>query len=125
LKSVNHAWGDHAGDVVLAESASRVMNQLRPYDETFRCGGDEFLVCTPGTTLEQGYEVAERLRHGIASAHFKVDGQDHVGITVSIGITILDPDAPVEDSIERAEQALTASKESGRNLTSVWKPSLN
>ena len=47
-----------------------------------------------------------------------------IRLTASFGITLLDPDVPVEQSIARADQALYQAKEAGRNQTRQWDPSL-
>jgi len=53
---------------------------------------------------------------------------DHGGkailVTVSFGVTLLDPDTSVEESIGRVDNALYAAKAAGRNCSRIWDPSM-
>lgn len=125
FKRVNDSHGHAAGDQVIAEVAKLIMSNMRPYDMLFRYGGEEFLICEPDTDLETGYEMLDRLRKEIAELKFD-DGHGHsFQITASFGLVLLDPDIPVERSIERADAAMYAAKKAGRNRVSVWDPSMS
>lgn len=100
------------------------MAQLRPYDMLFRYGGEEFLICTPDADLKSGYEAVERLRDGLAAIPFETDSGSSFQVTASFGVTLLDPDVSVEQSIARADKALLAAKSAGRNRVVVWDPSM-
>ncbi|TAM45423.1 MAG: diguanylate cyclase [Gammaproteobacteria bacterium] len=123
FKVVNDTHGHLAGDLVLAAFARYVMEHVRTYDKVFRYGGEEFLVCLPGTDLKTGHALIERLREGLAAT-----AVDHGGkailTTVSFGVTLLDPDISVEESIGRADKALYAAKAAGRNCSRIWDPSM-
>jgi diguanylate cyclase (GGDEF)-like protein len=124
FKDVNDNFGHAAGDDVLSQSARYLMSQMRPYDAFFRYGGEEFLFCAPDTDIRQGWAMVERLRVGLAER--AIDGQIRppIRVTASFGLAPLDPDIPVEQSIERADNALYAAKAAGRNRTIVWDASL-
>lgn len=124
FKDVNDSYGHSAGDAVLAAVARQVLSNLRPYDEFFRYGGEEFLLWTPGTDLDEHCEAIGRLREGLANTDIDVGGGRVVQITASFGVTLPDPDVPVEESIERADQALYAAKVAGRNRLRAWDPSM-
>jgi diguanylate cyclase len=124
FKEVNDLYGHTMGDQVLVEIAHRVISGLRPYDSFFRWGGEEFLICTPNTELHQARPIIDRLREQVAAMEFKGEHQKPFNVTVSFGLTLLDPDVPVEESIERADKALYAAKAAGRNQTIVWDASL-
>lgn len=124
FKSVNDGYGHQAGDIVLVETVRYMMTHLRPYDEFFRYGGEEFLFCAPGTDLEAGRQAVERLRDGLAAMPIDVGDGRVLRISASFGVTLLDPDVPVEESISRADQALYQAKAAGRNQTRIWDPSI-
>jgi len=124
FKLINDVHGHPAGDQVLAAVADYTMAQIRPYDKLFRYGGEEFLISMPHTDSKSGLDIVERLREGIAANSIHYDGND-IRITASFGLTLLDPDASVEQTIKRADNALYAAKSSGRNCTRIWDPSFD
>ena len=124
FKNVNDTYGHLAGDRVLASSAQYLMHHLRPYDKLFRYGGEEFLLCLPDTDLTAGHAMTERLRQGLSANPVALDGQDPIRVTMSFGITRLDPDTPVEKSIAQADEAMYEAKQTGRNRTQVWNPAI-
>ena len=124
FKEVNDKYGHGAGDQVLSSTARYIMEHIRSYDKLFRYGGEEFLLCMQNTDLTTGYEVVERIRKGLASTPIYYDDKNTLQITVSLGVTLLDPDISVEQSIERADKAMYAAKTAGRNCTRVWDPAM-
>lgn len=124
FKHVNDDYGHSAGDQVLAASARFVMTHLRPYDKLFRYGGEEFVVCMQNLDVDAGYAIVERVREGLAATPIDCGGGVKLQVTASFGITLLDPDASVEASIDRADKAMYAAKSAGRNCTRIWDPSM-
>jgi diguanylate cyclase len=124
FKGINDEYGHQAGDTVLIETVQQVMTHLRPYDEFFRYGGDEFLLCAPEIDLESGHRAVERLREGLEATPVDVGHERVLRVTASFGVTLLDPDVPVEVSIARADQALYRAKAAGRNQTGIWDASM-
>lgn len=124
FKEVNDTYGHPVGDRVLASLMRFALAGVRPYDRIFRYGGEEFLFCAPATDLKAAYELVERLRLGMAGIAMDGGARGSFRVTVSFGLALLDPDVPVEESIERADRALYAAKAAGRNRTVVWDPSL-
>jgi diguanylate cyclase (GGDEF)-like protein len=125
FKEVNDAHGHALGDEVLAAAARCITQHLRPYDKVFRYGGDEFLLLLPGTHLDDARHSAERIRAGLAATQLgNVPDGDHVHLTASFGVAVLDPERPVEESIARADQALLHAKATGRNRVCCWDPAL-
>ncbi len=123
FKVVNDTYGHLVGDRVLIAHARYVMEHVRTYDKVFRYGGEEFLVCLPGTDLKAGYALIERLREGLATAAIDYSGKP-ILVTTSFGMTLLDPDTSVEEAIGRADKALYAAKAAGRNCSRIWDPSM-
>jgi len=124
FKTINSNYGHPMGDQVLATSVRHVISQLRPYDSVFRYGGDEFLISLPDADPQATQTVTNRILEGLATLAFATDRPKVIGTTASFGITQLDPDVSVEESINRADMALYAAKTSGRNSSCVWDPSM-
>lgn len=115
FKSINDTYGHEAGDKVLAEVAKFINSNLRPYDKLFRFGGEEFLVCLPFTTIEQSKEIMERILTGVRDLTISIDNEKQINCTISIGLSHLIENSPVEVSIENADKAVYAAKSKGRN----------
>lgn len=111
FKRINDNYGHLTGDAVLQDMARVVTKNLRDSDIFARWGGEEFMIVLPGTSVDQARTCAEKLRGIIAGHPFPVP----TSVTVSLGVT----GAIAEDSREtltnRADQALYAAKENGRN----------
>ncbi len=125
FKQVNDSYGHALGDEFLVQFAEYVLSHLRSSDDFFRLGGEEFLYCGADADLEQGKAIAEHLREELAKKEFVVKGYLPLTLTASYGLTLLDCNIPVEQSIERAEAALHAAKVAGRDRIAVWSGSMN
>lgn len=76
-----------------------------------RIGGEEFIIVLPGTSMRGALPCAERVRKAVVRRPFAGLHQ----VTVSIGIAEYRPGESVAQLIERADQALYAAKNAGRN----------
>ncbi|MUM77264.1 PAS domain S-box protein [Pseudodesulfovibrio sp. F-1] len=115
FKRVNDTHGHDVGDEVLRELAHISRVTLREPDVLGRLGGEEFGVLLPETDAAAALEVAERLRRAIEDASM-VTAAGEMRITVSIGAAASDADADsVATLLKRADVALYAAKEAGRN----------
>ena len=124
FKAINDLHGHHAGDRVLAESVRYLIKHLRPYDKVFRYGGEEFLLCMPYTELMLGQDRVKKLNEGLAALEIDIGEKTPIHISASFGLAFLDPDVPVETSIDRADKAMYAAKSAGRNCVRVWEPTI-
>jgi diguanylate cyclase (GGDEF)-like protein len=124
FKVVNDLHGHAAGDRVLAASVRYLIQHLRPYDKVFRYGGEEFLLCMPYTELTPGLDRVKELNEGLAALEIDIGAKEPVRMTASFGLALLDPDIPVEASIDRADKALYAAKAAGRNCVRIWDASM-
>ena len=120
FKKVNDRYGHKTGDTVLTAITHYLIKNLRSYDKVFRYGGEEFLLYLPFTELSHGHTMVERLRKGISAMRIPVNDKTSIHITISIGLTLLDPDDPIEESIEHADKAMYAAKSAGRNCVHIW-----
>jgi len=115
FKSINDTYGHHAGDMVLKAFADTARTALRTSDIFGRLGGEEFAAILPQTGLEEGLEVAERLRAAFAALAVRVD-EATIPFTVSLGVTqVRATDKDVEELLNRADEALYRAKRMGRN----------
>ena len=116
FKNVNDTYGHQNGDVVLASVAGLAQQQLRAYDSAARYGGEEFVLLFPGTSLNGGEMVAERLRQSVLEFSFPPPMQD-LTLTISAGVaTYPSPNVDSVDSLFRqADEALYRAKQNGRN----------
>jgi diguanylate cyclase (GGDEF)-like protein len=116
FKKINDNYGHPAGDAVLVNVASKLRNCIRPQEALGRYGGEEFLVVLPGASHTTALSVAERMRREVAAAPVVVNGVTF-NLTISAGVASTDtfPSATTEELISRADVALYAAKDAGRN----------
>lgn len=116
FKLFNDTYGHHVGDRVLQKLSEVCVHTLREIDIPGRLGGEEFAILLPETKGEQALEVAERLRLASAGAAVPLEQGDSIHFTVSIGVAcFVATDARVDDMLRRADAALYAAKNAGRN----------
>jgi two-component system cell cycle response regulator len=118
FKSVNDTYGHLAGDDLLRELAALLQSSVRENSTLVRLGGEEFVILAPGTSLDEGKRFAERLRKLVENHRFLICGHE-VRITMSIGVAALTGSEDIRDYYNRADRALYAAKEQGRNQVSV------
>lgn len=125
FKTINDSFGHLAGDSVIHEVGELLRGAARVGDVVARTGGDEFTLLLPDTNAAGAFRLASRIREEVASRRF--DGiSGKIPVTVSIGIVAV---RAVEENIihdlhSRADEALYAAKDAGRNQVSVWTPNL-
>lgn len=120
FKDINDTFGHAVGDAVLAAVAERFLVSLRPYDSLYRYGGEEFLFCLPDAGPGEAAAILERLRAALAARPVEVAGGQRIAVTASFGVAALAADAAVAASIERADAALYAAKQAGRDRVEMW-----
>lgn len=111
FKLINDSHGHDRGDDVLREVVQTVSPLLRKTDHFGRWGGEEFILATPETTLEQASNLAERLRLAVT----EIDLETASEVTASFGIAEYGLDDSPESFIKRADEALYNAKAAGRN----------
>ncbi len=126
FKVVNDKHGHEVGDTVLRLFADRVRSIVRRVDVFIRRGGEEFLLVMPATALEQARNTAERIRRNLSDAELDVGGGKRLRQTVSIGAACWDFKESPEALQRRADVAMYAAKEQGRDrvVSSAPPPSL-
>lgn len=114
FKRINDTFGHTAGDKVLKEIARVLQEQLRSADFVARYGGEEFVVLLNGATAQAALQVAEKLRRSVKATPFRSRGE-RVSVTLSCGVAAFEGDDTLESVFERADAALYAAKEAGRD----------
>ncbi len=123
FKKVNDTHGHQAGDQVLKDVVDFFRTNLRPYDAMFRYGGEEFLFCLPNTDIKSGSKLLNRLRIDLKKKPIRIKDKNVVTISISMGITQMKSETPVDQTIDDADTALYKAKKSGRNRISEFQVS--
>ncbi|PTB83920.1 hypothetical protein C9926_00330 [Sulfurovum lithotrophicum] len=116
FKRVNDNYGHEAGDYVLQAVAKMIRENIRIEDLSVRWGGEEFFIFLSEVTLSEAYLVAEKLRIKIENTPI-VYHDNMIEVTMSIGISIMEKDIPLNEAIKDADSAMYLSKTRGRNQT--------
>ena len=116
FKGFNDQWGHAAGDRLLLTAAARWRRRLRLSDLIARIGGDEFGMILPACGIEQAVSLGDQLRAALPD-----------GLSCSIGVAEWVQGEPAEQLMDRADRALYAAKDAGRNRTAAapapdWTP---
>ena len=119
FKQLNDTYGHLFGDRVLETIGKMIKMSIRSQDRAFRYGGEEFALVLPGTSLELGLKIAERLRFQVANCDFIYKGE-RVKITISVGVARKNPDVACQDAFDEADSALYRAKRQGRNQCAVY-----
>lgn len=111
FKKVNDTHGHITGDEILVELADLIRANIRPTDNLYRYGGEEFIVIAEHTDLASAQKLAEKLRASVQSNAFVSD----IPLTVSFGVAELQPGEGRQGWLGRADSALFNAKNAGRN----------
>ena len=115
FKHVNDTYGHLSGDSVLHELAQILKTSARESDVCARYGGEEFALILTETAEAGARVLAERIRAKVAAATFP----GGLKLTISIGLAATDEPTLFTQLIDRADQALYAAKQAGRNQVRV------
>jgi len=115
FKSINDSYGHYVGDIVLKEVALTLKESIRDSDIAVRWGGEEFIIISSNTTLEEARQLAESLRQIIQTTFYYEVGH----VTASFGIVTFDSNESLISVIKRADIALYRAKELGRNNVQI------
>jgi len=117
FKSFNDNYGHLTGDQVLRLVAMALKASIKGQDVTARYGGEEFAIILPNTTLRQALAVADNIRRAVMSKQLKKKSTGEIlgRVTISAGVSILQPNDDIHMLIDRADACLYAAKRNGRN----------
>lgn len=117
FKSTNDTYGHLAGDYVLRTLATLVTENIRRQDVLARYGGEEFAIILPEIDKAGAIMVCDKLR-SMVQEHDFVFGDNHIPVTISLGIRSLQPSDKklnVDEFIAETDAKLYEAKQSGRN----------
>ena len=119
FKQFNDTFGHAAGDTVLRGFARTVRAELDKQKSFYRWGGEEFVVLLPGTDLDAAAVIGNRLRRTVG-AFLRYEKQP---VTASVGVSVYyGGDDTAQAMFQRADAALYAAKEAGRDCLRVERP---
>ena len=118
FKQINDKFGHPAGDLVLKEVSNLLRTYLRANTIIGRLGGEEFGIILPNVTLENGKNVAERIRNVIENHEIKYDGKV-IKISASLGVTQVKEGDTIDTLYRRVDEALYQAKRDGKNKVIV------
>lgn len=122
FKSVNDEFGHDAGDSVLKGFAELTKQELRSVDSLCRWGGEEFVALLPNVDRKGAVAAAERVRKALDDMVFTFSDGRRAHLTVSVGVALgAGTDVDFTEQARRADAALYAAKDAGRNRVIVWK----
>jgi diguanylate cyclase (GGDEF)-like protein len=118
FKGYNDLYGHGAGDLCLKQIAATMRGTVRrPSDLVARYGGEEFVVLLPDTDALGAHAVASDLLRAVRSLEIAHAAWERGIVTISIGVAVSPPQSLIDAAqlIERADQALYAAKQAGRD----------
>jgi diguanylate cyclase (GGDEF)-like protein len=118
FKELNDRHGHAAGDEAIRRFARILQEGMREQDVCGRRGGEEFAAFFPETRAVPAQIVCERIRGRVESEPVVWENRS-LALTVSIGLTEVQPGEPIESVLERADAALYRAKAQGRNRVIV------
>ncbi|KPV96972.1 putative diguanylate cyclase AdrA [Pseudoalteromonas sp. P1-9] len=116
FKQVNDQHGHQQGDDAIKLVAEQIQHCTREYDISCRYGGEEFFIFLTYSDENVGFQIAERIRKAVTEqSKDKLYGP----LTISVGLTQFKETLSVDENIDIADKALYASKQAGRNQTTL------
>jgi diguanylate cyclase (GGDEF)-like protein len=115
FKRVNDTYGHDVGDKMLVQLSRKFEQATRNSDYISRWGGEEFLICCTTISENDLYIIAENIRKMIVNAEFEIKEN----ITISLGCAMIQANENINELVKRADVALYAAKNNGRNQTVV------
>jgi diguanylate cyclase len=117
FKRINDTHGHTVGDNVIRMVAATIKDTLKGKDLAARIGGEEFAILLPETPLDGAMVLAEKMRLTFERLDLKKksDGERLGKITLSFGVTPYKDSEPADSFMNRVDQALYQSKDTGRN----------
>lgn len=114
FKAINDDYGHEAGDLMLVHFTSLIRSVMRKSDALVRYGGEEFTLILPETDAHGTGFLLGRLQQVMARAPLNHEGK-RINTTFSAGVATLEADENGHALLRRADEAVYAAKNSGRN----------
>jgi diguanylate cyclase (GGDEF)-like protein len=114
FKKINDSYGHLSGDNVLIKMSSHIRGLTRQSDILCRWGGEEFIILAPNCALPDATQLAENIRTSIMENRFVAENSERL-ITISAGVAEVRESESGTELLARADRALFAAKDKGRN----------
>ncbi len=115
FKQINDRYGHDVGDEILKKVTALIASSIRKSDLFCRIGGEEFAIIATEAEIDNAQMLAEKIRKNVEESDFGIKRT----VTISIGIAEWRTQDSKESIFKRADEALYASKEKGRNTVSI------
>ena len=121
FKNINDEFGHSMGDEILIIISGLLSASHRKSDTLFRWGGEEFIILAPETGRNTAVELAERILSIINEQTYPKE----IHMTISIGVAVHEPGDSVDTLLNKADKALYAAKDKGRNRLEIFQIDLD
>ncbi len=122
FKMLNDTYGHLLGDKVIRSVAQVICESIKGRDIAARIGGEEFAIFLPDTTIEGATILAKRICASTTSRSIRRSGTDQSvdRVTISIGVAASSESDSLESLLDRADKAMYAGKQAGRNRVTLF-----
>jgi diguanylate cyclase (GGDEF)-like protein len=111
FKNINDTYGHNIGDYVLKKIVDIAKETIRKIDYLIRWGGEEFMIISSETNMNEAHALAERIKKSIETYMFKSVGN----VTASFGVTEFKEGDTEDTFIKRADNIMYGAKMKGKN----------
>lgn len=115
FKRINDRRGHQIGDEVLSQFSDLLRRNTRENDIVGRWGGEEFIVVSAHTNLNQAELLAEKIRTAVSNT--ALGDNKPIMVTISCGVTEIQRPESLDTALARADKCLYSAKRGGRNCT--------
>ncbi|MNI02984.1 putative diguanylate cyclase YcdT [compost metagenome] len=118
FKKINDTYGHRVGDSVLKRVSAIIKERVGLHDFAARYGGEEFSIIFAENSIEEVFELLEKIRWQISQTHF--EELNNKTLTVSIGLMAYQEETSKEQLFVAADHALYEAKRTGKNKTVIY-----
>ncbi len=119
MKKINEVNDYDKGDGVIVKCGQILYEQVKGADVVARFDGEQFCILVKDIKRENAIKLAVKIRSVIKNTPYVYDN-NQVNFTASIGVAIGNKQIPLDSMIKRAENALAAAKENGKDRVEIY-----
>ena len=113
FKNINDTYGHQIGDIVIQKTSEIIKNNIRKNDIACRYGGEEFVIFLYDCDIDDGYDIAEKIRQKVENQELKIENKT-IKYTISAGIS--NKGNNIEEMIKNADEMLYKAKEKRNSI---------